>query len=93
MSQNVSKVTLRTQAPSKMSPKVTQETMTKMSNGRTTLEYKKECARKETVLCEPHENNRCRVLNNMTEIRIVNSKDYAMSSEKGKSRRAMMNRR
>ena len=47
---------------------------------------------KEGVLREPHENNKCRVLNNMTEIRIVNSKDYAMSSEKGKSRRAMMNR-
>ena len=57
--------------------------MTNMSNGQTTLECEKESARKENVLCEPHENNRCMVLNNMTEIRIVNSNDIVISSEKG----------
>ena len=67
-----------------MSLKATRETMTKMSNGQTTLECEKESARKENVLCEPHENNRCMVLNNMTEIRIVNSKNIVMSSEEGK---------
>ena len=57
--------------------------MTKMSDGRTTLEYKKECVWKEIVLREPHGNNRYRVLNNMTEICIVNSKHIVMSNEKG----------
>ena len=84
MPQNVSKTTLRNQTPFKTSPKVTRKTMTKMSNGRITLEYNKECVRKETVLCEPHGNNRCRVLNNMTKIRIVNSEDIVMSNEKEK---------
>ena len=38
---------------------------------------------KETVLREPHESNKCRVLNNMIEIRIVDSKDRVMSNEEG----------
>ena len=42
MSQNVSEATLRIQAPSKMSPKVTRKTISKVNNGRTTLEYEKE---------------------------------------------------
>ena len=42
MSQNVSEATLRIQAPSKMSPKVTRKTISKVNNGRTTLEYGQE---------------------------------------------------
>ena len=38
---------------------------------------------KETTLREPHENNECRVLNNMIEIRIVNSNITVMINEKG----------
>ena len=34
-------------------------------------------------LCDLHENDRCRVPNNMTEIRVVISKDRVMCSERG----------
>ena len=43
---NASAATLRIQAPSKTSSKMTRRSVSKMSNGRTTLEYKKECAQK-----------------------------------------------
>ena len=83
MSQNVPEATLRTQASSKTSPKVTRKTISRMSNGRTTLEVRERMCQKETILSELYENDKCRVLNNMTEIRIVNSKDIVISSEKG----------
>ena len=38
---------------------------------------------KGTALCELHENAKCRVPNNMTEICAVNSKDYVMCSGMG----------
>ena len=37
---------------------------------------------KRTALCELRENDKCRVPNNLTEVRVVNSKDCVMSSEK-----------
>ena len=82
MPQNASEVTLRTEASSKTSPKVTRKTISRMSNGRTTLEVRERMCQKETILSELYENDKCRVLNNMTEIRIVNSKDIVISSEK-----------
>ena len=42
MSQNASKATLRTQAPFKMSPKVTRKTKSKVNNDQITLEYGQE---------------------------------------------------
>ena len=38
---------------------------------------------KETSLCELHENAKCRVLNNMIEICVVNSMDYVMCRGRG----------
>ena len=38
---------------------------------------------KGTALCEPHENAKYRVPNNMTEICVVNSKDHVMCSGRG----------
>ena len=38
---------------------------------------------KGTALCELHENAKCMVLNNMTEICVVNSKDHVMCSGRG----------
>ena len=38
---------------------------------------------KGTIPCELHENAKCRVPNNMTEICVVNSKDYVMCSGMG----------
>ena len=35
------------------------------------------------VLCELHENAKCGVPNNMTEICVVNPKDYVMCSGRG----------
>ena len=52
---------------------MTRRSMSKMSNGRTTLEYRKECVQRER-LYEPHENVRRRVPKNMIEICVVNSK-------------------
>ena len=83
MPQNASEVKLRTEASSKTSPKVTRKTISRMSNDRTTLEVRERMCQKETILSELYENDKCRVLNNMTEIRIVNSKDIVISSEKG----------
>ena len=80
---DASEVTLRTHASSKTSPKVTRKTISRMSNGRTALEVRERMCQKETILSELYENDKCRVLNNMTEIRIVNSKDIVISSEKG----------
>ena len=36
-----------------------------------------------TSLCKLHENAKCEVSNNMTEICIVNSKDYVMCNGRG----------
>ena len=38
---------------------------------------------KRTTLCELHENAKCRVPNNMTEICVMNSNDYVMCSGRG----------
>ena len=51
--------------------------MSKMSNDQTTLEYRKKMRPKGTALCELHENGKCKS-NNMTEIYVMNSKDYVM---------------
>ena len=40
-------------------------------------------ASKGDSLCDLHENAMCRVPNNVTEIRVVNSKDCAMCSGRG----------
>nr|CAN70477.1 hypothetical protein VITISV_020707 [Vitis vinifera] len=45
-SETPGEATLRIQAPSKTPPKVTQRSMSKMSNGRTTLEYGQERAQR-----------------------------------------------
>ena len=92
MSQNASETTLRIRAPSKTSPKVIRRSMSKMSNGRTTLEYGQNASKRDS-LCELHENAKRRVPNNMTKVCVTNSKNYVMCSERGKSRRAMMNKR
>ena len=56
--------------------------MSKMSNDQTTLEYRKKMRPKGTALCELHENGKCKS-NNMTEIYVMNSKDYVMCSGRG----------
>ena len=48
---------------------------------------------KETALCELYENAKCKVPNSMIEICVTDSKNYVMYSGRGKSRRAMMNKR
>ena len=83
MSQNASAATLRIQALSKTSPKVAQRSMSKMSNGRTTLEYKKEMCPKETVLRKLYENAKCKVPNSMIEICVMDSKNHVMCNGRG----------
>ena len=46
MSQNAFEVTLKTQAPSKMSLKMTRKTISKVNNGQTILEYGQERVQK-----------------------------------------------
>ena len=65
-----------------MSPEVTRRSMLKVTNDQTTLEYRKKMRPKGTTLCELHENGKCKP-NNMTEIYVVNSKDYVMCSGRG----------
>ena len=48
---------------------------------------------KETALCGLYKDAKCRVPNNMTKICVTDSKNYVMYSGRGKSRRAMMNKR
>ena len=81
MSQNDSEVTLRTQTLSKTSPKMTRKTISKMSNGRTTLKYRKERP-KEATLCELHENAKRRVLNDMTEVCVMNPRSMSCAVER-----------
>ena len=64
-------------------PKVTRRSMSKMSNGRTTLEYKKEMCPKETVLRKLYENAKCKVPNSMIEIYVMDSKNHVMCNGRG----------
>ena len=83
MSQNFLEATLRTQASSKMSPKVIQKTISKMSNGRTTLENGKDYTRRRLSYVNHMRMTGVGCSNNMTEVHVVNSKDIVMSDEKG----------
>ena len=62
---------------------MTRRLVSKTSNDRTTLEYKKECVQKELPYVNYMRTLSVGCPNNMTEICAVNSKDYVMCSGRG----------
>ena len=57
------------------------------------LEVQEKTRPKEAALGELYENAECRVPNNMTKVCVTNSKNYVICNGRGKSRRAMRNKR